>query len=90
MGEEFILCPECNVGSFNPPETSFHDSKNHAKTTTKSTKFASIEKDFSNSCSLQQCSIKNQGLNAGKTCDSVVELNKFLKMERVVNNHETI
>ena len=56
-------------------------SKNHVKSTPKSTKCVSCEKEFPNYYSHQQHRKKDHGLKPRKTSDSVADLNNILENE---------
>ena len=73
--------PECNYCTYNQQEMNFHTSKKHVKSTPKSTKCVSCEKEFPSYYSLQQHRKKAHGLKTKKTSDSVAELNKILQNE---------
>ena len=73
-----ISCPECNYCTYNQQEMNFHTSKKHVKSTPKSTKCVSCEKDFPSYYSLQQHRKKDHRLKARKTSYSVADLNKIL------------
>ena len=59
----------------------FHTSKKHVKSTPKSTKCVSCEKEFPSCYSLQQHRKKNHGLKARRTSESVADLNEILENE---------
>ena len=59
----------------------FHTSKKHIKSTPKSTKCVSCEKEFPSYYSFQQDRKKDHGLKARKMSDSVADLNKILENE---------
>ena len=74
-----ISCPECSYCTYNQQEMNFHTSKKHVKSTPKSTKCVSCEKEFPNYYSLQKHRKKDHGLKARKTSDFVSDLNKNLE-----------
>ena len=78
-----ISCPECRYCTYNQQEKNFHTSKKHSKSTPKSTKCVSCEKEFASYYSLQQHRKKDHGMKARKTSDSVADLNKILENEEV-------
>ena len=57
----------------------FHMSRKHVKSTPKSTKSVSCEKDFPNYYSLQQHRKKDHELTARKTSDFMLTLNEILE-----------
>ena len=76
-----ISCPECNYCSYNQQEMNFHSSKKHVKSTPKSTKCVSCEKEFASYYSLQQHRKKDHGMKARKTSDFVADLKKIFENE---------
>ena len=76
-----ISCPECSYCAYNQQEMIFHTSKKHVKSTAKSAKCVSCEKDFRSYYSLQQHRKKAHGLKARKTSESVADLNEILENE---------
>ena len=59
----------------------FHTSKKHVKSTAKSKKCVSCEKEFASDYSLQQHRKKDHGMKARTTSDSVADLNNILENE---------
>ena len=76
-----ISCPECSYCTYNKQQMNFHTSKKHVKSTPKSTKCVSCEKEFSSYYLLQQHRKIDHGLNARKMSESVADLNKILENE---------
>ena len=76
-----IFSPECIYCTYNQQEMNFHTSKKHVKSTPKSTKCVSCEKEFPSYYSFQQHRKKDHGMKARKMSDSVADLNKILENE---------
>ena len=76
-----IFGPDCKYFTYNKQEMNFHTSKKHVKSTPKSTKCVSCEKEFASCYSLHQHRKKDHRLRARKMRYSVADLNKILENE---------